>query len=234
MLSELKWESVPNDLMLEFARKILPHIEEQACVRAFAARLPFYPDAYRIYRMETSCYDTEKVSGRTEEWFALWNGAGFPLLINGESGVVHETNEVAPLALTPQNTADYLRFFLFCVRGENGAFILLEKQPEKNVPGAEAVAALTCPLTYIEQDEDGRARYKATVAYAGNLYLAYFAVSQDGIVAMTDDELLVTDVPAEAIPSIRELTDPRITLMYFPIPAATAAIEPGEWEFTNM
>jgi hypothetical protein len=207
MLSDLKWESVDSGLTQELAERIFlpelqPHQLQRVRFEAVAAALPFYPE-HQLYRLGGRDVERRVLPGMC---YAIWDGAGRPILIDGRSGALHEANEAAGLKLSPENTPDYIRFFLFGLRGTEGAFQLVESPPDPAVEGAEIIAGHASPLIHIDQDEHGRARYKASaLIYNHALFSAIFAVSQDGDVEMVDDEPLASDIPDEAIPSAADL-----------------------------
>lgn len=234
MLDQLEWETVPDILARELAGRILPELSADELARAYfkaaVAKLPFYA-AYRLYRL--GGMDVEDDLPLPAECYALWDGADTAFLINGESTPLHEANEAAPLVLTPQNTADYIRFFLSCVVSAEGPFILVETPPEHNVPGAEVVASHACPLTYKGQDESGRALYKATLVYIGSLFSAVFAVAQGGDIEMLDDEPLVDSVPEEAIPPAPDLSGARELARHLSMAAATGVVPPPQVNATQ-
>ena len=63
---------------------------------------------------------------------------------------------------------------------------------------AETLRALcidhTAPPAPAGFDEEGRWRFVATIAYGGALFVAVLALRPDGLLEMTDDEMLVEDV----------------------------------------
>lgn len=226
MLDNLQWESVPDIMARELTKRILPELSseelERVHLNATSARLPFYM-SYRLYRL--GARDVEEGWPLPVECYALWNGAGEAFLINGESASLHAANEAAPLVLTPQNMAEYIRFFLFGVRGGEGPFILVEAPPRHDGPGKGIVAAHASPLAYLGQDESGRALYKAILSYIGGLFSAVFAVAKSGDIEMLDDEPLVDNVPSEAIPSAPDLDGARKLLRH--LSAATVVSAPN-------
>jgi hypothetical protein len=200
MLDRLEWD-VPDTLARKLAQGIFTelsqHSLDRAHFKAASAKLSFYA-TYRLYRLVG--VDIEKNLPLPAECYALWDGEGQPFLINGSSTPIHDANEFAPLALTPENTADYIRFFLFGVHGSEGPFILVEEPFLSDVPGAELVAANARPLSYKGLVQDGRARYEAILVYLNSLFSAVFAVSLGGDIEMIDEEPLVEAVPDDAIP----------------------------------
>ena len=126
--------------------------------------------------------------------------------LNGESGPIHDTNELESLALTESTVGDYVRFFFYFLRADEGAFVLIESseevesEDEVGEAGKVEDGALRLdeardkarPLDMRGPDEHGRWLTDATIAYAGALFSASIAVEQNGLVEMTDDEPLGT------------------------------------------
>src|SRR5947209_17971193 len=50
--------------------------------------------------------------------------------LNGESTPIHEVNESESLELTDSTVADYVGFFFYFLRGDDGAFVLIESGEE--------------------------------------------------------------------------------------------------------
>jgi AAA+ superfamily predicted ATPase len=200
------WEScedVRASQALERLAAKAPHLFGNAVAEgARCAALPFYADHELIELRFEHAFGTECV-------FAL-DGPDDTRWLDGSSAPIHETNEAGSLALSDANVHDYVRFFLYFVRGESGAFVLVESENEITVDdevGAEGdgseprarlakLASRVTPLTIREIDDTGRWVLDCTIAFDGALFLATLAVTRDGNVDMTDDE------PIEALESL--------------------------------
>lgn len=157
--------------------------------------------------------------GDTERAFVL-DGPRGTLWLNGSSDPMHETNEAESLHLPQAAVADYVRFFFYFLRADEGAFVLIESGDEIGAAdGAdessdgdtgtltlEAARAAARPLKTKGLDEAERWLLDATVAYGGGLFNASLAVEPDGNVEMTDDDpigllgdLVVPEAPALAL-----------------------------------
>jgi AAA+ superfamily predicted ATPase len=193
MLDQLNWESVPNDEAQKLANLAFQGIDKnnagEIVFGATIARLPFYSD-FRLCQVKA--HHNDNLLGQC---YLLWDCKNLVFLLNGKSAVIHEANEAAHLNLTPQNTADYIRFFLFGILGEKGRFVLVEKADSQDTNEKNAIAQYAAPLTYVGQDNQDRAEYKAVVAYNGSLFSVLFSVSKNGIVEIGNDVLLAQDIP---------------------------------------
>jgi AAA+ superfamily predicted ATPase len=162
--------------------------EGAAAVLALGAALPFYPR-----------------HGLVDLRFAGPHGAGRAFLLRSAEGLVwldgsaapiHEVNEREALDLADARLLDYVRFFLFFVRGDEGPFVLVET-PAALPPDA---AAAFQPFETKGVGEDGRPLVAATIAYGRALFRATFALARSGEIEMIEDEPL-----AEAAGPLPEL-----------------------------
>ena len=116
--------------------------------------------------------------------------------LDGQSSPIHAVNELESLQLTAGTALEYVRYFLYAMRGEQGAFVLIESPDEIGVDGPKAADG---PMTVMElrerwtplrldgETEDGRLRVRATIAYADALFASTFALPADGGIQMIDD-----------------------------------------------
>lgn len=204
LLDELKWKNIPSVAAKKLAVLVLSkkgQIDLDSLVfEAAEAKLPFYKN-FRLYRV--GC--TDRDDGFAVTSYALWDAKNVIISISGENDSVRTANDFEHLQL-PQSVADdYVRFFLFCVRGGGGSFNLVESLPEQSLPGTEIVAPYVTPLEYLGVGEDGRYRYKAIIAYNGTLFSSVMAVSENGAIEMDDDTMLVEEVPEGVIPAMPSL-----------------------------
>ena len=211
MLDKLSWENVPDTQARELAEKVLTGLKpkgyERAQFKAEAAALPFY-ETYRLYRLGGR--DVKNNFPIPAECYALWDGKGTPFLIDGNSTPLHDANDEAPLVLTPENTADYIRFFMFGLLGAGDQFILLEPSHDSGISNMEVVAKYCHPLTYKGQDDIDRALYEAVISFKGNIFSTILAVSQKGMVEMLDDKPLVGAEAVQVVSSLPNLGGARV------------------------
>ncbi|BBZ45230.1 hypothetical protein MPRM_25110 [Mycobacterium parmense] len=122
--------------------------------------------------------------------------------LSGESNSIHEVNEAESLELTESTVADYVRFFFYFLRADDGAFVLIESADEVHAPAdveerdeggddtlsLKAARATARPLSARGLDDTGRWLLDAAVTYGGHLFTCSLAVESDGVVEMMDDE----------------------------------------------
>jgi hypothetical protein len=121
--------------------------------------------------------------------------------LNGTSPPIHEVNAAAPVRITEENVLDYLRFFCFFVRGEEGPFLIAEDVDAPDMPKAtdertrSVIAGTIRPASYEGTNPAGHMLCDAVVFYSNALFLANFAVQPSGMIEMINDEPIAADLP---------------------------------------
>ena len=121
--------------------------------------------------------------------------------LNGTSPPIHEVNAKAPIKITDDNVLDYLRFFCYFVRGEEGPFYISEDIEDKNMPAdmdenvRNIVEGTIRPAAHAGTNEQGHYLCDAVVFYSNALFNANFAVQKTGMIEMLDDDPLAADLP---------------------------------------
>ena len=150
--------------------------------------------------------------------------------LNGESAPIHDINEAESLELTKATAADYVRFFFYFLRADEGAFVLIESGEEiapadesgdrsdgdGGVLTLEEARCKARPVRIRKHGKDGGWATDLTVAYGGVLYAATVVVEPGGIVEMADDDpigklngLVVPQAPFLALQGTGEDGAPR-------------------------
>lgn len=122
--------------------------------------------------------------------------------LNGTSPPIHEVNAKAPVKINEQNVADYLRYFCFFVRGEEGPFYVLEDAADPLLPTKEpalrTVAEGTArPISFDGMNKQGYYLLNAVIYYSNAIFLAQFAVQPGGMIEMVEDEPIAADLPVK-------------------------------------
>ena len=121
--------------------------------------------------------------------------------LNGTSPPIHEVNAKAPIKINEANVLEYLRFFCFFVRGEEGPFYVAESMDDPNMPTdmdettRSVVEGTIRPATFEGVNEQGHFLCDAVVFYSNALFIANFAVQPTGMIEMLDDEPIAADLP---------------------------------------
>lgn len=121
--------------------------------------------------------------------------------LNGTSPPIHEVNAKSSLRITEDNVLDYLRFFCFYVRGEEGPFLIAETMDDPYIPKdmdaktRAVIEGTVRPATYVGRNEQGYFLCDAVVYYANALFIANFAVQPSGMIEMLSDDPIAADLP---------------------------------------
>lgn len=123
--------------------------------------------------------------------------------MDGSRRFLHFLNEHIPLKLTAQTVVEYLRFYCFFMRHQGRPFLLAEKPEDLGAfpaPLTEdrkaAVTATLHPVVVEKADPVEGFELSAVVRFSNALFDARFIVTPDGHVRMSEDHLLVPDLPA--------------------------------------
>ena len=144
----------------------------------------------------------------------LLDGDDAMLPLIGRSDPIHAANASERLMLNAEVVLDYLRFFVFFLRGSDGPFTLLESElelmptdGETVTPELEELRSHIRPMRIGGQDSQGRFLVPATVAYDGSMWRTTLAVSPGGEVEMIDEKDAVA-LGTTRVPQCRYLDAP--------------------------
>jgi hypothetical protein len=108
--------------------------------------------------------------------------AGNPYRLNGQSWPIHEINAKAPIKITDANVLEYLKFFCFFVRGEEGPFLIAEHIDDPYMPKNMDMQTKTViegtlrDASYEGKDASGNFMCDSVVFYSNALFIANFQV----------------------------------------------------------
>lgn len=197
MYEDNNWNVVAGDELEGFVSQVNP-IDGKYQATAQTSEvvwrpLPFYDEVFLV-RLRDRSWGKPRLS----IYFLVDKGALFRL--NGTSPPIHEVNAKAPIKVTEENVIEYLRFFCFFVRGEEGPFLIAESMddpyiPQNLDPKTRAVIEGTVrPASYEGRNDQGHFLCDAVVYYSNALFLANFAVQQSGMIEMLNDEPIAGDL----------------------------------------
>lgn len=155
--------------------------------------LPFY-DNVALIRLRDKSWGKPKLS----IFYLTMEGSLFRL--NGTSPPIHEINAKAPVKITESNVLEYLRFFCFFVRGEEGPFLIAESMDDPYIPAnldpktRAVIEGTVRPASFEGRNEQGYFMCDAVVYYSNALFIANFAVQPGGMIEMLDDEPIAADL----------------------------------------
>lgn len=200
MYHDENWNGVTGEELEGFLDQINP-IDNKFQVKADTTKvewrtLPFY-ESVALIRVK----DPAWVDPNLYIYYLTDQGNLFRL--NGTSPPIHEVNAKAPIKLNEQNVLDYLRFFCFFVRGEEGPFYVIETMDDPNVPQEmddgvrSTISGIIEEAEFMGADDKNNYLCKAVVFYSNALFIANFAVQPSGMIEMLDDEPMVSDLPVK-------------------------------------
>lgn len=195
---EENWNAVTAEELTGFLEKINPiggkHKVSPQTSQVHWRTLPFY-NGLALIRVVDSMWPNKKLR------VYYLTEAGNLYRLNGTSPPIHEVNGKGFINITDENVLEYLRFFCFFVRGEEGPFLISEDLSNPNLPQdlddqTKAVFENTLrPASYEGKDEKGNFRCDAIVFYSNALFIANFSVQPGGMIEMLDDEPVAADLP---------------------------------------
>jgi hypothetical protein len=203
---------VVEDAMYHDAFKPLPETDAQDFLRAamplldgapfggdvprvLARSLPFYPDHELIEALgQTSHPPVLRVFVRKKNTQEL-------TLLNWTNEPVYHLNQHVPIRLDVETVLPYVRFFFNYIKGKHGRFLIVDSPDEiewKDEPppaGRKALAKMIEPLRIITEKSDGTFLIQASMIFKDSLFSCTVTVEPDGQVSLSDEELVVEDIP---------------------------------------
>lgn len=129
---------------------------------------------------------------------------GDVVILNWTNDPVYDLNHRLPIRLSDENVAEYVRFFFSYIRGRHGRFIVVEgvddiKWKEEPPPAARKAIGKMLDLVHVKQRSDDGKNYilEARVMFKDSLFKTDVMVNAQGDVVLTNEELLVEDMPVQ-------------------------------------
>jgi len=198
MYLDNNWNPVTGEELQGFLEQVNP-IDGKYKVAAETSEvswraLPFY-DQVALVRVKDPNWTPKSL------YIYFLTAQGNLYRLNGTSPPIHEVNAMAPVKITEENVIDYLRFFCFFVRGEEGPFLISESMDNPYIPETMDDKTRTVfegtlrPATYEGKNEQGFYLCDGIVFYSNALFIANFAVQPTGMIEMLDDDPVAVDLP---------------------------------------
>lgn len=198
-LFEANWRDAREPLVTDLRRRLtlspafLPQMVLGGRMAQFRfASLPFWPGwaAGEVLMAGT---------GEGDRVLAFIYGPFGAELLDGRSDLIHDINERRGILLdTKARREAYLRFFTSAVRGDEGAFFLVESDDRlAELTGEKPQGAgkgLGHPIRSRSGEGDA-SLHDAVVLYGGALFRSTFSVLPDGLVTMEEDQVVMEDHP---------------------------------------
>ena len=122
-------------------------------------------------------------------------------ILNGTNEPIYALNKVASINITPENIRTYVRFFFHYVRGRFGRFNIIENvdeikwREEPSPAGRKALSKMIQPLDIKNMDDQGKYHLTSSIIFKDSLFESDVAVLKDGTVNLSNQEMLVEDIP---------------------------------------
>lgn len=158
-----------------------------------AQELPFYK-GYRLLDI------ADHASMPPMRRYVIYKPDDFTIL-NFTNEPIYALNQKVPIKLTEENVADYVRFFFTYVRGRHGRFVITEnvddiRWKEDPPPSArKAIGKMLFPVKFDGKADNGAFNLKSCMVFKDSLFQSKVKVEPNGFVALSDEELLVEDIP---------------------------------------
>lgn len=197
MYTDNNWTPVEGDELAGFLEQVGPiggkYKVSTASTKVEFRMLPFY-DQVAMIRVKDPAWTPSSlyIYYLTDQGNLYW--------LNGTSPPIHEINGKAPVKITDDNVLEYLRFFCFFVRGEEGPFLIAETMDDPYIPKnlddrtRSVVEGTVRPASYEGKNEKGFFLCDAVVFYSNALFIANFAVQPTGMIEMLDDQPIAGDL----------------------------------------
>lgn len=197
MYNDDNWNPVTGEELDGFLEQINPvggkHKVSPATTQVDWRSLPFY-DQVVLVRVKDPSWAPKNlvIYYLTAEGNLYW--------LNGTSPPIHEVNGMAPIKITEDNVLEYLRFFCFFVRGEEGPFLIAESLDDPYIPTEMDAQSRTVlegtvrPASFEGVNPAGDMLCEGVVFYSNALFIAHFAVKPNGMIEMLDDDPIAADL----------------------------------------
>lgn len=122
------------------------------------------------------------------------------MVLDFTNGPIYALNKEVPIYLSEETIFDYLRFFFTYVKGRHGRFLIAEtvndiNWKEEPPPAArKAIGKMLQPIE-LKSTEGGGYQLCATMMFKDSLFKSDIKVSLEGNVILSDEELLIEDMP---------------------------------------
>lgn len=199
----LIWEPLDAETRAELVSQVNPVGDQRKIGEATeitATGLRFYHESVRLLRLRDTGWGADSLA----LYYLRHEGNLYRL--NGTSPPIHEINAKQQddhrlLTLTVENAADYLRFFCFFVRGEEGPFLITESIDQEEISRELSAEermeiANACHPAWLSYTADVPEAYfcAALVYYSNAIFGADFKILETGMIEMLNDEPIASDL----------------------------------------
>lgn len=200
MYNDNDWNAVEGEELTGFLDQINPidgkYRTSPNSTQVAWRTLPFY-ESVALIRVQ----DPNWVNKKMTIYYLTDQGNLFRL--NGTSPPIHEVNSKAPVKINEDNVLEYLRFFCFFVRGDEGPFYVAEDMSDANLPQdmdattKSVIEGTIRPASFEGMNDQGHFLCDAVVFYSNALFIANFSVQPGGMIEMLNDEPIAGDLTSK-------------------------------------
>ncbi len=165
--------------------------------RIISHSLPFY-NGHALYEVS----DLHSNPARIISFIYKESGESTDIyILDGTNAPIYLLNKKVPLFLNQENITSYVRFFFFYVRGRFGRFNIIENVDDINwkeepaPSGRKALSKMINPLELKNEEEDNIYYLSSSIIFKDSLFESDISVTEDGTVSLTNQEMLVEDIP---------------------------------------
>ena len=114
---------------------------------------------------------------------------------------IYSVNEALGIYLTIDNVKEYIKFFFKFARGRHGRFVILDSvddihwQEEPPLAARRAISSMITPIEILHIKDNNSFECAACFIFKDSLVKAKIKVHQNGQVEISDEEILVEDMP---------------------------------------
>ncbi|MDY0029673.1 MAG: hypothetical protein RBR86_06995 [Pseudobdellovibrionaceae bacterium] len=191
----IKLDRLEVEELLEKTKKSFDGISFNAENTVIMSRdLPFYP-GYKFYDMADHSHMPPS------RRFVLMKDDKI-IVLDFTNTPIYTLNNDLPIQLNRNTVKDYVRFFFTFVRGRHGRFIIVESVDdiawrEEPPPAArKSISKLIKEIAFHSSDNgDGSFFLQAQMMFRDSLFQADVTVKPDGLVQLSNESLLIEDMP---------------------------------------
>jgi len=203
MLERCKWQVVSGDQVKPFLDLVNP-IQGKFTASPASSSVKFSPLAFYKDIALVEVNDSAWGGASGPFWFLAKQGRMF--LLDGSSAPIHDANEAGPVIITENNALEYMRFFCFFVHGDEGPFFVIEDinhpaldKSRMDPAVRQTIENAIIPAAYEGKTDAGTHETTAMILYGNALFSARFAITDNGMIEMIDDEPIAADLPVRKI-----------------------------------
>ncbi len=122
-------------------------------------------------------------------------------VLDWTNGPVYKLNETVPVNITQETVKSFVKFFFTYIAGRHGRFLICEgvddiAWKDDPAPAArKAIASMIKPIEVTARDPDGTFHLRANMMFKDSLFESAVHVTPQGLVSLSNEELLVEDMP---------------------------------------